>query len=330
MSRPLRIQHEKAVYFVSNFCIQAEYLLLPTQKLLEIKKGALARAVKLHEVDIFGFQFLPDSFNIILSAPLLNLPEFMKSFQSMVAREVNRHLGRKGKFFETRYRKTDLVDDEAVLEKFIQLACAPIERRFVQNLTSWSGLNAWHYTQNLQAIRGSRLNRTLFAELKRRSKRKRNPIKLPKNAGIEAFSFQLKRLPGLDAYSPTQYVQYLRQLIQLRASELQRTNANTAAKYIGMKKLLKHSWRRQHRSYTRPPHKLCHGNAQAAAQFYARHQEITRAYRAAMEAFKQRDDASKFPSYTCRPSLWICEKRWRSLNRCFPSAKHPAPSPAIN
>jgi hypothetical protein len=43
----------------------------------------------------------------------LNLPEFMRDFQSSVARELNRLHGREGKFFERRYSSEQVLDDES-------------------------------------------------------------------------------------------------------------------------------------------------------------------------------------------------------------------------
>ena len=103
MSRPIRIQDAHRAYFVSNYTIQHTYLFIPRDTLNRLILGCLARAVCKHHVQVFAFIFYLNRFEMLLSASHINLPKFMECFKGEVAKAINRHHGRSGKFFARRY-----------------------------------------------------------------------------------------------------------------------------------------------------------------------------------------------------------------------------------
>lgn len=127
MGRPLRIQSKRAIYFVTNRCFQERFFFTPSKEVNRIILGCLGRAASIHKVKLFAFVFMSNHFHMLLQAPLMNLSDFMRDFQSMVATRLNLHHGRTGKFFHRRFSDSRVLDDETFLDKLQYILNNPCE-----------------------------------------------------------------------------------------------------------------------------------------------------------------------------------------------------------
>lgn len=316
----LRTQHEDAIYFVKNITIQESFLMLPQTRVNEIIKGSLARAAELHQVKIYAFIFLLNRYEILLSAPRLNLPEFMKTLQQELAMELNIAHKRKGKFFARRYQKSEVLDKEALLERYASITCAAIEAGLSPTPDGWAGVSSWDYFLQSTPIQGTRLNRTVLGELKRKAKNKRKRFTLPANAGQEDYQFSLARLPDFEKQPAAAHRRFIENMVNAHAKDLKQSQPNV---FANIRKLKKLHWsttpasleaRRARvkkpcaRSREAQQYQLCYGKPAAQAAFKARYHHIRKIYAHAMKIYIEEYDASKFPVRTCRPGLISCEK----------------------
>lgn len=326
--RILRTQQEEAIYFVNNTTIQETFLMLPSERINEIITGSLARAAELHQVKIYAFIFLINRFYMLLSAPELNLPEFMKTLQQELALELNLEHERRGKFFEGRYQKSEVLDKEALLERYIMIVCSAIEAGLTPDSDGWAGLSSWDYFLNEESISGTRINRTELGKLKRKAKNKIKAFKLPADAGQEYYEFRLAKLPGFEDQSDNKYRNYLKRLVDSRAKSLREKRGgqfidpdeltalhwSTSPKSPGLE--AKPSFRLSTTQRKAQRYQFCYGEAGLQAAHILRYKLIRDQYAQAMKAYVEEYDASKFPPRTCRPGLIVCEKPegWEARN----------------
>lgn len=309
MGRRLRIQGKNQLYLVENITIQHAYLFAPDDEdeVNALIAGALARAAQLCEVKIVACIFLLNRFKLLLSAPKLNLPKFMKAFQGQAARALNRHFKRHGKFFEARYTKADVLDAEGALQAFKEVACAPIIAGLVENLEDWTGISTLDSYLRGQVFEAEWLNRTLYAKLLKASQRKRNPQKLPENAGIEKYTFKLHRLPGFEHQTQAEHRTFIEQELANFAEEVRKENRKQGVTYLGRQKIRALTWRDHPEEYAAFGQRSNYGSEAARARHCAEYQAIAKQYAVAMEAYMKDDDAAKFPPYSIRPSAMDCE-----------------------
>lgn len=326
----LRTQHEEDVYFVSNTTIQEAFLMLPTEEVNQAIAGAIARAALLHKVKIYGFSVLFHRFYMLLSAPGLNLPKFMKSMQQEIAFELNLCHKRSGKFFAGRYKKSEVRGKDAILERFLAVITAPVKAGLAEDPRDWCGVDSLKPYLDATPFKGTRINRTELGKLTRKSKRKKKPLSLPARAGHEDFQFELARLPGFERQSHAQHRRYIERLITARTHALRTERRGRLADIKALKKL---HWA------TRPDNKglrkfgllqadlerpaaedplyketspqryqMCYGTASARAAHFKEYKLLRIQYAAGMKKYVEDYDASHFPERTCRPGLIDCER----------------------
>lgn len=311
----LRTQHEDDVYYVRNICIQQSFLMLPKERINQAIAGALARATHLHKVRIYAFTFLPNRFEMLLSAPLLNLPEFMKSMQQEIAEELNFIIKREGKFFERCYQKSEVRGKQALLERFSAITCAAITDGLAAAPDDWAGVSSWPFYLSGETFRGMSINRTRLGELKRRAKNKQKLFILPPDAGQEHYQFQLTRLPGFKSQSRAKHNAFIKRAVSEYAEKLRQAGA---IRVIDIEKLKTMHWStrpadldaQSQNPTKREPHRyqLCYGTPAIRAAHLQEYKSLCQAYARAMQAYVEEFDASQFPARTCRPGLISCEK----------------------
>src|SRR5699024_8681166 len=126
-----------------------------------------------------------------VQAPEYNLPRFMQRLQSRIARKLNKLYERKGKFFEGRYKKADLLDEDAALERFDYVTNLPISAGLVDRIEDWPGLSAWEYIKDGVCMEGRWVDRAEWRRLHRKTFNKYKKYNMPEDAGEKTHSFQI-------------------------------------------------------------------------------------------------------------------------------------------
>lgn len=308
MARTVRIQSKGQIYYVRNTTVQQAYLFIPGESFNRLARGALARAARLHGANIYAVCFLLNQFKMLTDCPRLNLPEFMKSFQSELARAVKDVYEREGRVFEHRYYKGDVLGEDGLLERFLEITNAPIAAGLVPKIKHWAGINSY---QNLSAdlpLGGVWLNHTELRRLERKTKNKRKKFTLPPNAGIEHHTVELTRLPIFKNLSDSDYLAKLEDLRAEHAKELRDVRRKKGLSYVGSKRLQKVNCRQRPRRFTRFERPLSFGPEKLRLAHSFQVRLINRQYAEAMRVYVENKVVPIFPLYTCRPGLIICEK----------------------
>lgn len=308
MARTIRIQDTDQIYFIRNITVQQSYLFVPNAEFNRLARGALARAATIHEVDIYAVSFLLNRFKMLARCPQLNLPEFMKSFQAELANAVNRIYKRAGKVFERRYFKADVLGEDGLLERFLDITNSPIAAGLVASIKDWPGVNSWRNSTTQTPLAGVWLNRTELRRLERKTHNKRQLFTLPDDAGIEHHSCNLERLPIFNELNDLECLARLATLRTEHAEKLRESRKKEGLSYLGSKRLRKAKWHQRPREYAHFKCPLSYGPAPLRLTHLTRVRAINRNYARAMAVYVANEVLPKFPLYTCRPGLIICEK----------------------
>lgn len=68
------------------------------------------------------------------------LSRFMRDFLGPLARAINEHDDTRGPFFERRYAATEIIDDDALLERIVYTLTNPVASKLVEAPEAWPGV----------------------------------------------------------------------------------------------------------------------------------------------------------------------------------------------
>lgn len=301
MGRRIRIQSKETIYFVTNRCFQQRFFFRPSPEVNRIILGCLARAAATHKVRIFAFVFMSNHFHLLLQALLLNLPEFMRDFQSSVARELNRLHGRKGKFFERRYSCEDVLDDAAFVDRLDYTLNNPCRADLVRHIDDWPGISSWDIHKTGEPMVGKWLNREKLRKLRRKDP------DVAEEMAYEEYALDVAPPPlwaGLDAETRRERVT---QLIDETAVHLQRERARLRNRCAGPEAVMAKHWSYRPKHAKKSPRPLCHsGCAKLRAEHQQAYWTTLDRYREAMGRHRRRRTVAHFPHGTIPPGHVKC------------------------
>jgi REP element-mobilizing transposase RayT len=152
------------VYFITNRCIQQQFLLKPGKNINRIIGAWLARALKRYGsgITIYGFIFMSNHFHMLIRDKKGQLPKFMWYFQTNMSKAINRELGRRGKIFENRYDAAVVADDESFLTLYMYILGNGVKACLVEKAGQWPGLSSYEATITGEKLRFRQLDATRY------------------------------------------------------------------------------------------------------------------------------------------------------------------------
>jgi REP element-mobilizing transposase RayT len=195
--RRLRYVPPDALVEVTCRTMQGCLLLRPSELVNEILLGVLARAVRLHPVELHAFAFLSNHFHLLLTvASAQRLAAFMQYLNSNIAREIGRSVGWLERFWGRRYQLVLVDPDErSQVERLIYLLSQGTKENLVASPREWPGASSTRALLDGAPLTGRWIDRTLLY----RSRRSAKPLKLAEVTSTETL--ELVPLPcwrGLD------------------------------------------------------------------------------------------------------------------------------------
>jgi REP element-mobilizing transposase RayT len=142
MGRPLRMLDPSATYLTTVRCLHGRLFMRPSRETYEVLGGVLARAVRLHGIEIFAFNFASNHLHLIVRAPRGNLPQFMQYLLSNISKKIGALVKWRGAFWERRYSAQPLLDDAALLDKVRYVLAHGVKEGLVRRCSEWPGLSA--------------------------------------------------------------------------------------------------------------------------------------------------------------------------------------------
>jgi REP element-mobilizing transposase RayT len=174
MGRRLRFVPPGTLVEVTCRTVQGRLLMRPTPLVTDLTLGVLARAARLHPVDIHAFCFLSNHFHLLVTVESAQrLSAFMNYLNSNLAREIGRVVDWREKFWGRRYQAVLVDDDEAAqVERLSYLLQQGTKERLVRSPRDWPGASSTRALLTGEPVTGRWFDRTLL----HRAKRRRAPV----------------------------------------------------------------------------------------------------------------------------------------------------------
>lgn len=172
------------------------FFMLPTKEINGFIRYLLAKAKDTYgkNIELYAFIFMSNHFHFLLKDPEGELPRFMSYFQGNLAREINRHIGRKGKFWSREYHDL-ILDTDPIIEtvgsadvfwdRYCYTTLNAVKSGLVDTGSQWGGVSSLSHAFDNSPVVGTGLNRTAYGEKKRHNKN------VNKEDFMETFSFAL-------------------------------------------------------------------------------------------------------------------------------------------
>jgi putative transposase len=128
-------------YLITRRCSQRQYLLRPSPETSRVFGFLLAVAARRYGVEIHAYCVMSNHVHLVLSDPEARLPAFSQFLASLVARAMNRALGRSESFWgPSSYSAVALERPLDVLDKIAYVLANPVAAGLVQHGREWPGL----------------------------------------------------------------------------------------------------------------------------------------------------------------------------------------------
>jgi len=142
MGWPLRMLVPSEIQFVTARCFQGRLLMRPSPRTNALIGGTLARAARLHHIEVFGFVFASNHFHLLVRAPEGTLPQFMKHLRTNISKKVGWLIGWRGSFWEQRYSAEPVLDDAALEQRVRYILAHGVKEGLVRRSQDWPGLSS--------------------------------------------------------------------------------------------------------------------------------------------------------------------------------------------
>jgi REP element-mobilizing transposase RayT len=205
-----RIHDSDFVHFVTNRCEHEMFFMLPKAKINELILFWLAKAKqkKGKDIEIYGFTFLSNHFHMLLKDPRGQISRFMGYFESGLARAINRHIGRKGKFWYREYDDLIVDGEDEFWDRYSYTVLNAVSSGLVSNVAEWKGVCSYNYFKQQKPVVGKSLNLTKYNDATRHGR------KVDKSKYIETFSFELAIPPQLLDKTEKQQQRFINELLK--------------------------------------------------------------------------------------------------------------------
>lgn len=132
---------EGSTYLVTRRCSERRFFLRPSAETNAIFAYILAVAAARFGVLVHAYCVLSTHFHLVVTDPKARLPEFHQFLDGLVARAMNRALGRWESFWDPdSYSAVRLEDDASILEKVVYTLANPVAAGLVEHTRDWPGL----------------------------------------------------------------------------------------------------------------------------------------------------------------------------------------------
>jgi len=168
MTRNPRWFRADATYCETQRTVDRQFLFKPDPVIRNIIGAAAGRALKKFPVKLFWLDFninhkhggkapLSDD-----TEHIQNFARFEQLFNSLVARGINKHLGREGALYSTRNRSAEAVDDLSLEQQLLYAVTNPVKDGLVDRTAHWKGFSSYNQLATGKVERFSYINWTAW------------------------------------------------------------------------------------------------------------------------------------------------------------------------
>ena len=278
MAKRLRWLRPEAAYCEVQRTVDRQFFFAPNENIRNIIGASVGRAQRKYPVKLYWIDFNinhKQSGRAALSdnpEHIENLVNFDRLCNSLIARGINRYLGREGAMFSTRNRSEEAIDDLSLEQQLFYAVTNPVKDGLVDRVAHWKGFSSYQQLATGKVERFSYINWSAWH---------RTGGGKPPEAFTELVEVRLSPLPAWERMAEhkrqTLFRRRVRQLEQLYRTEREQEGKRA----MGPKRLAKVDPRdrpkRPHQKQGNQP--LCHASTPEGAMEYKRQ------YRAFLEQY---------------------------------------------
>jgi REP element-mobilizing transposase RayT len=153
---------------VTSCTLEERFLLSLVPEVVSAIGACLAKAASSYFIQVNSFTQMQSHLHLVVTLTLPNLHHFMRSFLSAAAKIINDHLDRQGPVFGERYSPTQILDDDACIEKLAYVNANPCNANLVDRAADWPGLTSARALVTGETLVFQKVDRTAFDRARRR------------------------------------------------------------------------------------------------------------------------------------------------------------------
>ncbi|MCA9681742.1 MAG: hypothetical protein KC457_06075, partial [Myxococcales bacterium] len=139
MTLPRCILNDRT-YLITRRCSERRYFLRPDPKIVRIFEYLLGLACERYGILLHGYVCMSNHYHLVVTDPDGVLPDFLKYFNSLLARATNCARGRWETFWGgDSYNAVDLLEEGDVLDKLVYTLANPVSAGLVGRVRAWEG-----------------------------------------------------------------------------------------------------------------------------------------------------------------------------------------------
>lgn len=195
--------------------------------------GYAARYRERYEAKLYALAIEGNHIHGVMNFPLCNRADYMRDFNSSVARAVPRYVSRYegGTFWARRYSAEILPAEEDIEEWFFYTVLQPVKDGLVERISDYPGYNCFHdavhgITRTFKVINWGEYN---AAKL-------RNP-KVQVKDFVQMVTLRYERLPGYENLSQKEYASLMLRRLEERRQVLVRERKLAGLGFVGTERL---------------------------------------------------------------------------------------------
>jgi len=280
MGRRLRYFPSGSLVEITCRTVQSRFLLRPTPLVNDLTTGVLARAARIHGVEVHAFIFLSNHYHLLVTTRDAQvLAAFMTYLNSNLAREIGRSVGWREKFWGSRYHAILVSNEEASqVDRLHYLLSHGCKENLVQRPRDWPGATSLFALMSGEPVVGSWFDRTLEGRAARRGKI------LPRETFVSREGLILTSLPCWKHLSPEIHRQRIAKIIEAIETANRIRIRDSGEAPLGLDCLQHQDPHQQANRSKRRPAPLIHAASKAIRQdFQERYRNFCNAYRCAAE-----------------------------------------------
>ncbi len=298
MPSPIRRFAPGTIYHVTSRTFDELFLLAPHPVTNQIFGACLAKTAKAYGMHIYTALAMSSHPHLNIGDPQGLLHLFMRDFLSQLARRVNKHIGRRGKFFAKRYTATPILDDEALLEKTQYSLCNPCNANLVDRAAHWPGFSTLEQMLTGKSQRYGIINWSQYHQARHRGEKVR-PADF-----TEHYELELTPLPCWAHLPEEEQRQKLAALVKAGEDKARTVRRAEGKRVMPRWKLLRIRPTDRTKNPKRSRQPLCHTTDPLSFFAYReeRYQYVLQ-YRSASKLYRRGHLEVTFPRYAVRPPL---------------------------
>ena len=249
--------------------VDRAFLFKPDETIRQIIGAAAGRAQEKFPVKIYWLDFNIDhkhgSVDPISDDPthIQNVAKFHQLFNSLIARGINKQLGREGALFSSRNHTTEVVDDESLEEKLLYAVINPVKDGLVDRVSHWKGFSSYKQLATGEVERFRYIDWTAWHEAGGKKSGK-SP-----EAFVRTVEVKLSPIPSWEGMSEDKRQAHFRREVRKLEQKYREERESEGRTVLGQRKLEKLDPRDRPKTPAKRSRKpLCHASTRAAAEDY--------------------------------------------------------------